>query len=88
MDLGDRILLIVISALLSALLTLVISWLISLHRRQEKQEDNLSTLQQNLPIEYVRREDFVRWSVKIDKKLDDVFKLLRDRVRKGISDES
>lgn len=66
-----------VTCLISTLFTAIGFWLKSLCRRMEKQEDSFHQLEKILPVDYVRRDDFVRWSVKIDKKIDDLFKLIQ-----------
>ena len=60
-----------VTGLLTALLTSIGFWLKTLYRKMEKQEDAHNKLEKNLPVDYVRREDFVHWTIKIDKKLND-----------------
>ena len=86
MDLGDRVLLIVLSALLSSLLTIVIIWLSSLHKRQEKHGDSLSELKEKMPVEYVRREDWIISFGKIEQKIDAIWEFVHQHIestRKG-----
>lgn len=67
------------TGILTSLLTAIGFWLKSLYRRMEKQEDAHNRLERNLPVEYVRREDFVHWTIKVDKKLNDFDKKLDDK---------
>jgi hypothetical protein len=71
-----------LSALISALLTMVFIYIRSARRDVEKQRQDLHNLKETLPLDYVRREDFTRWSIKIDKKMDDLFVLVRN-VKRG-----
>ena len=91
------IILMVCSALISALLTMICFWLKGLRHRMDKHENSLYRLKENLPIEYVRRDDWVRWSLKIekkiegvenkiDKKTDDLSKLIQKFFKGGIKE--
>lgn len=76
MEIADKIFLVVISALISSLLTVAIVWLNSLHKKQEKQSDNLVTLKDNLPREYVRKEDFKDWAKDVSDKINKLFNMV------------
>lgn len=65
-----------ISGLLSALLTMIFMYLRGTRAKLEEQCAALSDLEKTLPLDYVRREDFVRWTIKVDKKLDDLNKTI------------
>lgn len=73
-QLGVIIVSAVVSGLFSALLAVVIMYLKGTHTKLETQRNALGDLEKNLPVDYVRREDFVRWTIKIDKKMDDIYR--------------
>jgi len=68
------LILVVCSSLISALLTMICFWLKGLRHRMEKQENSLGRLKETLPIEYLRREDWACWSIKIEKSIHDIDK--------------
>lgn len=67
----------ILSSILSALLTMIFIYIKGTRRDVDTQRKKLSDLKETLPLDYVRREDFVRWSISIDKKIDDLFNLIR-----------
>lgn len=50
-------------------------------RRIEKIEDKLEKTLDELPERYVYRDDFIRWTIGVDKKIDDLNKMLVDKIR-------
>lgn len=61
-----------VSGMLSALLTMIFMYVRGTRSRIDEQSRDLCDLQKNLPLDYVLRDDFIRWTIKIDKKLDDL----------------
>jgi len=66
----------VIGVVLGALLSAFIMYLVQVSRRQDQVDKCL----REMPEKYTLREDFVRWTTKIDKKLHDMFTLLDRRL--------
>lgn len=76
----DKVLLMITSGAISALLTIVIFRLISIGKKGEKTAEDLSELKQVLPIDYVRSRAFKAWEEKIDKKIDKLFNLVLEKL--------
>ena len=79
----DAVLLMVTSGAISALLTVVIFRLFSIGKKGDKTAEDLSQLQQNLPIDYVRTTAFKEWESKMDRKINKLFNLFRETVGGG-----
>lgn len=55
-------------------------------RKESERIDTLSKLLQSLPLEYVRREDWIRFSAVIDNKLDRLADLTIKSMQRGNND--
>lgn len=62
----------VVSALISALLTMILMHLKGTRQKIDEQQAALSDLEKTLPLDYVLRDDFIRWTIRLDKKFDDL----------------
>ena len=76
--------LVIVGCIFSALLTFAVFYLREIksgfEKGQARQDEAIHKLQERLnelPEKYVFRDDFVRWSISIDKKIDDVAKDLK-----------
>lgn len=65
------ILLILVSVLLTALMTVFIGRLGRVQKKQDEHGRDFHKLEKNLPREFVRREDFIPWQAKIEKQIRD-----------------
>lgn len=61
---------------------LVTSSLRGCHKSNETLKDDLSSLRESLPKEYVRREDWIRGFSKIEQKIDGIWNYILER-KKG-----
>ncbi|HUU39868.1 MAG TPA: hypothetical protein VMW42_02895 [Desulfatiglandales bacterium] len=86
----------VVGCVLTALLTLIIVYLreakAAFTRDQKRQDERISKVEcklDDLPEKYVLRDDFIRWSISLDKKIDDLkedMKYLIAKKKEGDSD--
>lgn len=81
--------LVIVGCVFSALLTFAVFYLREIktgfEKGQTRQDEAIQKLQgqiNELPEKYVFRDDFVRWSISIDKKIDEVAKDLKRLVER------
>jgi len=81
--------LVIVGCIFSALLTFAVFYLREIkdgfEKGQARQDEAIQKLQgqlNELPEKYVFRDDFVRWSISIDKKIDEVAKDLKRLVER------
>jgi len=85
-----QIALVIVGCVVSALLTFAVLYLREIKKsfqdRQQRQDDRISKTEEKLdetPEKYVFRDDFIRWTITIDRKIDDVAKDVKALIKNG-----
>ena len=84
-----QIALIIVGCVFSALLTFAVFYLRdikgSFADKMSRQDIKIAKIQEKIeemPEKYVFRDDFIRWTIAIDKKIDDVAKDIKDILKR------
>jgi hypothetical protein len=89
-----QIALIIVGCVCSALLTFAVVYMREIKATfkdgQQRQDGRIAQIEDKLndmPEKYVFREDFIRWTIGIDKKIDDVAKDVKALIKQEGKDE-